>query len=129
MSDQQICVRCVLDSSVPGIRFDMNGVCNFCHMHDRLEKTYELNEANKRKLDRLLEKIKNSGRGEKYDCIVGVSGGRDSTYCLYKAKELGLRPLAVCVNNGWHASVAQENVRKVVGALGVDLKVITTDWE
>jgi hypothetical protein len=98
-------------------------------MHDRLEKTYELNEANKRKFAKLLEKIKDSGSGRKYDCIVGVSGGRDSTYCLYKAKELGLRPLAVCVNNGWHAGVARDNVRKVVEALGVDLKVINNDWK
>ncbi len=129
MSEQQTCVRCVLDSTVPGVRFDENGVCSYCHMHDRLAKTYELSESNKRKFSQLLEKIKDTGKGKKYDCIVGISGGRDSTYCLYKAKELGLRPLAVSVNNGWHASVAQENVRKVVEALDVDLKVITTDWQ
>jgi N-acetyl sugar amidotransferase len=129
MIEQQICARCVLDSSVPRIRFDENGVCNYCHMHDRLAKKYELTESNKRRFERLLEKIKASGKGGKYDCVVGVSGGRDSTYCLYMAKKLGLRPLAVCVDNGWHASIAQENVRKVVEGLKVDLKVVGTDWQ
>ena len=129
MTDKQICTRCVLDSGVPGIRFDEDGVCNYCHMHDRLAEKYELSEANQRKFEKLLAKIRASGKGRKYDSIVGISGGRDSTYCLYKAKELGLRPLAVCVDNGWHAAVAQENVRKVVEALNVDLKVVKTDWQ
>jgi N-acetyl sugar amidotransferase len=129
MTEGQVCTRCVLDSGVPGIRFDENGVCNYCHMHDRLARKYELNETNKRRFEKLLAKIRASGQGKKYDCIVGVSGGRDSTYCLYRAKELGLRPLAVCVDNGWHASVAQENVRKVVEKLNVDLRTVKNDWE
>jgi N-acetyl sugar amidotransferase len=123
------CSRCVLDSSVPSIRFDENGVCNYCDLHDRLEAKYALNEANRARFNRLLEKVRSRGEGKRYDCIVGLSGGTDSTYCLYTVSRLGLRPLAVHMDNGWVSEGARDNIAKAVTKLGVDLKTVTPDWE
>jgi len=125
----QICARCILDSSIPGIRFDDEGICNYCKIHDEMEKKYPLNEMGQQKFNQLLAKIKAEGKGKRYDCIVGVSGGTDSTYCLYMAKKLGLRPLAVHFDNGWDTDIAVDNIKNAVTKLGVDLRTITCDWE
>lgn len=126
-NNQTICKRCICDISIPGIIFDDEGVCNFCRAHDQLEKEYPLNEAGKQKLNRLVEKIKAKGKNKKYDCVIGVSGGADSTYCLYTAKKLGLRPLAVHLDNHWDTDVAVNNIEKAVEALNIDLKTIKCD--
>lgn len=125
----QMCSRCIFDSRVPGIRFDENGVCTYCKIHDALEKVYPLNESGKRKLEILIQKIKKNGQGKKYDCIVGVSGGRDSTYTLHMAKKLGLRPLAVHFDNGWNSEIAVNNIHKAVTKLDVDLYTVVADWD
>lgn len=78
--EYQICARCVMDTTVPNIRFDDDGVCQFCHIHDELEKSYPLGEKGKHTLDEIVTEIKSAGRGKPYDCVCGVSGGRDSTY-------------------------------------------------
>ena len=129
VSKQRVCSRCISDSSIPGIRFDDRGICNFCKAHDELEKRCPLNELGQQKLDRLLGKIKAKGKGRKYDCVIGFSGGTDSTYLLYMAKKLGLRPLAVHFDNGWDTDIAINNMEKAVAKLGVDLKTVTCDWE
>ena len=77
------------------IKFDKNGECTYCKIHDMLERRRPLDENAPKRLKKLVEEIKKRGKNKKYDCIVGVSGGRDSTYALYMAKKLGLRPLAV----------------------------------
>lgn len=128
-NNRKICSRCISDTSIPGIRFDERGVCNFCEAHDELEKQFPLDESGQQRLNQILDKIKSKGRNKKHDCIIGVSGGTDSTYCLYLAKELGLRPLAVHLDNGWDSDIAVNNIKKAVTKLGVDLKTVTCDWE
>ena len=118
-----------MDSTVPGISFDEQGICNHCRMHDNIDKQYPINEQTEKKLAKLISKIKQKGKNSKYDVLVGLSGGIDSTYCLYLAKKLGLRPLAFNYDNGWVADVARENINNAVNKLQVDLKVVKPDWE
>lgn len=129
INSRKICSRCISDTSIPGIRFDNRGICNFCKAHDELGKQFPLNESGQRKLNKLLDRIKTKGKNKKYDCIAGVSGGTDSTYCLYVAKKLGLRPLAVHLDNGWDSEIAVNNMQKTTAELGVDLRTITCDWD
>ena len=129
MDSKPICSRCILDLSVPDIKFDENGVCNHCRLHDKLDQRYPLNEEGRRQLQQIVEKIKKSGRGKPYDCVVGVSGGRDTMYCLYMTKQLGLRPLAVHFDNGWDSEIAKSNLSKVLNKLDVDLHTVVADWE
>lgn len=128
-SKQRICSRCIMDTTVPGIQFDEQGVCNFCKIHDEMEKEFPLNELGQRKLEQLLSKIKAQGKNRKYDCIIGISGGTDSTYCLYMAKKFGLRPLAVHLDNRWDSEIAKNNMEKAVVKLNIDLKTVKCDWE
>lgn len=126
----QICTRCIMDTSDPDITFDDNGVCDHCYDYEAQAKsmlwdTRQMQE----KLPALIDKIKASGRGKEYDCIIGVSGGVDSTYVAYKVKELGLRPLAVHMDNGWNSALAVTNIHKVLNKLGIDLYTEVLDWE
>ncbi len=123
------CVRCVQDITVPGIEFDANGVCNFCHSHDELTSIFPNDERGQQFLDKLFDKIRKDGKDKPYDCIVGISGGRDSTYLLWCCVKLwNLRPLAVHFNDGFDNPVAGENMLKAVEKLGVKLITITSDW-
>lgn len=129
ISPLQECTRCVQDSTVPGITFDSNGVCNFCHSHDELTRIFPNDERGKQFLDKLFRKIKKDGAGKDYDCVVGISGGRDSIYLLWCCvKVWGLRPLAVHFNDGFDNPVAGENMLKAVEKLGVKLITVTSDW-
>jgi N-acetyl sugar amidotransferase len=126
----QICVRCLMDETVPGVQFDRNGICNHCHIHDKLEEVYPLGEEGKRRIHRIADQIRKDGKGNKYDCVVGVSGGRDTSYCLYVAvRELGLRPLAAHFDNGWDSDIAKSNLRKLCNSLDVDLHTTIADWD
>jgi len=129
METDRVCSRCISDSGIPGIKFDDNGVCNYCYTHNELDKQFPLDEIGQQMLNRLIEKIEENGSGKEYNCIVGVSGGRDSTYTLYQAKKLGLRTLAVHFDNGWNSEIAVDNIKKVTEALGVDLHTVVVDWE
>lgn len=129
MTTYQQCTRCIFDTSIPGVSFDEQGVCNFCKIHDVLDKIYPLSSDGKQQFDKLIEKIKRDGKNKKYDCVVGISGGRDSTYTLYLAKKLGLRPLAVHFDNGWNSTIAVTNIKNIVSKLGVDLYTTVADWE
>jgi len=125
----QICTRCIMDSSVPGIRFDAQGVCNYCHIHDRLLAEFPIGEEGACILQNIAARIRKAGKGRKYDCVVGVSGGRDTSYCLYYTKEImNLRPLAVHFDNGWDSETAKTNLSRVCDALDVDLHTIIMDW-
>ena len=122
------CTRCLYDETVPGITFDEQGVCNYCHMHDRLEQEDPTGEEGQKRLQALADKIRYEGRRNKlYDVIVGVSGGCDSSYMLYLAKQLGLRPLAVHFDNTWDSTVAVENIHDVLEKLDVDLYTYVVD--
>jgi N-acetyl sugar amidotransferase len=121
-SGLQICSRCIYDERVDSIQFDADGVCNYCNQIDRLKSEFgtgtQHGEAN---LMRIVEEVRRAGKNKKYDCVIGVSGGTDSSYMVYLAKEWGLRPLAVHYDNTWNSAIATENIRKVLGALDIDL--------
>ncbi|RXK04032.1 LPS biosynthesis protein [Arcobacter sp. CECT 8989] len=118
----KVCSRCIYDERVASIEFDENGVCNYCHQVDKLVKEYGTGqEKGKKEFFEIINKIKKAGKNKKYDCIIGVSGGTDSSYMLYLAKKWGLRPLAVHYDNTWNTAIATENIRKVLTALDVDL--------
>lgn len=123
----QICSRCVYDETVPKITFDSDGVCNYCHIHDELVARYPLGEDGQRCLEKLAQDIKKSARGKKYDCIVGVSGGCDSSYLVIRLVELGLKPLAVHFDNTWNSPIATQNIYNVLNKLGVDLYTYVVD--
>jgi N-acetyl sugar amidotransferase len=121
------CTRCLYDETVPNIIFDDDGVCNYCYIHDQLNQEYPTGEEGRQKLAAIAERIKKAGRGKKYDVIVGVSGGCDSSYMLYLAVKLGLRPLAVHFDNTWNSTVAVENIHDVLKKLDVDLYTYVVD--
>lgn len=127
----KICSRCIYDNkNVPDIQFDNEGVCNYCHTIDDLIEQYGTGqEKGIQKFDEILEEIKRHGKGKKYDCIVGVSGGTDSSYMLVKAIEWGLRPLAVHYDNTWNTAIATENIRKITEKLDVDLYTLVVNNE
>jgi N-acetyl sugar amidotransferase len=118
----RICNRCIYDSNTPGISFDEQGICNYCRQIEGLEKTFGTGtpRGDKALMD-IIEEIKRSGKNKKYDCVIGVSGGTDSSYMMLKAIEWGLRPLAVHYDNTWNSAVATENIRKVTNKLNIDL--------
>lgn len=125
----QRCTRCIMDTTAPGISFSTTGSCNFCDLHDRLERAFPLGEAGLRNVQRLAADMRRAGRGRRYDCVLGVSGGRDSSYTLwYCVTQLKLRPLAVHFNDGFGNPVAGENMVRACQRLGVELRTITSDW-
>jgi N-acetyl sugar amidotransferase len=121
------CSRCLYDETVPGITFDTQGVCGYCHMHDRLEKEYPTGAEGARRLQELVNEIRRQGRGKKYDVIVGVSGGCDSSFMLHQTVKLGLRPLAAHFDNTWDSTVAVENIQAILRKLDVDLYTYVVD--
>ena len=124
------CKRCVMDSSVNDIFFDSNGFCNYCHeLIDLINQKKILGHNEYSLLPNKIREIKNASLGKKYDCIIGVSGGVDSSYVLVKAIEFGLKPLAVHMDNGWNSELAQNNISNLVQKLGVDLYTHVIDWE
>lgn len=124
----RICSRCIYDERVNGISFDDHGVCNYCHQVDRLKVEFgTASRVGEAKLEAIIEEIKAAGRGKPYDCVIGVSGGTDSSYMVYLAKQWGLRPLAVHYDNTWNSAIATENIRKVLSALDVDLYTHVVD--
>ena len=115
----QICSRCVLDTSAPHITFDEYGVCNYCHHYDRVAQRHLTKGP--QELDTITATIKTKRQGHKYDALLGVSGGVDSSYVAYLAKHLKLRLLLVHLDNGWDDPIATENVRKLLDYTGYDL--------
>ena len=112
------------------ITFDDEGICNHCHLYREVSKDrlmYQGKENNE--LVRIADEIKQKGRGKDYDCIIGLSGGVDSTYVAYLSKELGLRPLAVHLDNGWNSELAVINIQNVLDALGLDLYTYVINWK
>lgn len=129
-SEYRICARCLMDTTDPNIVFDENGVCNHCHDHDRLMKQKVVTgKAGEEHLQKLVDEMKRNGRGKPYDCLIGVSGGVDSTYVAYLVKKMGLRPLAVHMDNGWDSELAVKNIEETLKRLGIDLHTEVLDWE
>lgn len=124
------CNRCVMDTTAKNIKFDKNGICNFCteFLSRSSHIILEDSGGKKERLKSLISSVKKTGRGKPYDCVVGVSGGVDSSCTLVKVKELGLRPLAVHMDNGWNSELAQNNIANMVRNLDVDLYTYVIDW-
>lgn len=130
MKLNQICSRCVMDKDTPEIVFNSNNICNFCS--EFLDRNHEFihvsNEKKKLEFDMLINNIKNSGKNKKYDCVIGVSGGVDSSWVLINAVKNGLRPLAVHMDNGWNSELAQNNISNLLESLNIDLHTHVIDW-
>ena len=105
----RMCARCVMDTTDPDITFDENGFCNHCTRYFASLKKGPTPEEMQARLSRLVAKIKADGKGREYDCILGLSGGCDSSYCAFKVVELGLRPLTVHFDGGWNAENSPEH--------------------
>lgn len=124
----KICTRCIYDERVPKIVFNADGVCNYCIQSDNLKRDYNTgNDIGEKYFQDIVEQIKIDGKGKKYDCVVGVSGGVDSSFMVHMCVELGLRPLAVHYDNTWDTAIATENIRKILAKLNVDLYTHVVD--
>jgi N-acetyl sugar amidotransferase len=123
----EICAKCIYDQRTPNIIFDDNGICNYCKQVERLNDQYQPGKEGQKKLQQIIDEIKSHGAKKKYDCVIGVSGGTDSSYLLCKAKEWGLRPLAVHYDNTWNTSISTENIRKVTRFTKTDLWTYVID--
>ncbi|MDO8368153.1 MAG: N-acetyl sugar amidotransferase [Saprospiraceae bacterium] len=124
------CKQCVMDSiGNPEIRLDAQGICNYCHEYREKEAIRLLKSPEREKaLNALVARIKKAGEGKPYDCLIGVSGGVDSTFTAYFVKKLGLRPLAVHFDNGWNSELAVHNIQKVLENLDIDLFTYVVNW-
>ena len=126
---QVICAKCVMDTTDPDIQFDEEGICNHCRSYDRIIKEAVVTgEEGLRKVQAIVENIKKEGANKEYDCIIGVSGGVDSTYVAYRVKEFGLRPLAVHLDNGWNSELAVKNIENTLTKLDIELYTHVIDW-
>lgn len=123
------CIRCIMDTTDPDIKFDDRGVCNHCLRYERVARERIIPAPQRQQhLDALLRDIRDAGRGKPYDCVIGVSGGVDSTYVAWLVKQLGLRPLAVHLDNGWNSELAVSNIEKTLKKLDIDLYTHVIDW-
>lgn len=129
--EYQVCSNCVMDTTDSMITFDEKGVCDHCHtFYTKVLPNWHTNEQGRRDLDKLVAKIKQAGAGLDFDCIIGMSGGIDSSYLTYLAKKkLGLRPLVFHVDAGWNSQEAVNNIEKLIDNLGLDLYTEVIDWE
>ena len=126
----QVCTCCVMDTSDEDIVFDENGVCMRCNEYkERILPDWNYGKGHEKELESLISKIKESGKGKQYDCILGLSGGLDSSYMLHLAvKEWGLRPFVFHIDAGWNLPVAEENIKRLTNKLGVELHIEKMDW-
>lgn len=123
------CTKCLMDTTDPEITFDGEGICNHCYeLKDIIEKSKSKDEKDKI-LEDTIKKIKLMGKNKKYDCIIGLSGGVDSSYLAYFVKQKGLKPLAVHFDNGWDSELAVYNIENIVKKLNIDLYTYVVNWE
>jgi len=127
----RVCANCVMDTSDPKITFDENGVCDHCNtFKKRVLPMWHPDERGARILEKKVDRIKRDGVGKDFDCIIGISGGVDSSYLTYVAKEkLGLRPLVFHVDGGWNSQIAVNNIEKLIDKLGLELFTEVIDWK
>jgi N-acetyl sugar amidotransferase len=129
MNSRQTCTHCVMDTSDSRISFDSAGVCDHCDtFYTKVKPNWCTDERGELELKALVEKIKRSGQGKDFDCIIGMSGGIDSSYLTYVATQLGLRPLVFHVDAGWNSQEAVNNIEKLVDELRLDLYTEVIDW-
>ena len=126
----QQCTRCVMDTSDPEIIFDELGHCNHCNSYFAETALHSYRgESSDRELEAIIRKMRKDGRGRKYDCLLGISGGADSCYAAYLLKQWGLRVLLVHMDNGWDSEVAVKNIKLITEKLGFDYQSFVLDWE
>ena len=118
------CRKCLLSDQISHVKIGEDYICNFCKNKSTINYEYS-----KPKLEKLLKKTKELNKSSQYDCIIGVSGGLDSSYLLMKACELGLKPLAVHMDNGWNTELAQNNIEKLIKNFDIDYETYIIDWE
>lgn len=126
----QMCSCCVMDTTDSMIVFDREGVCDHCITFNRVTlPSWDTGEKGRTELSRLVDKIKKEGQGKEFDCIIGMSGGIDSSYLTFIAKEvMGLRPLVFHVDAGWNSQIAVNNIERLVDGLELDLFTEVIDW-
>lgn len=131
MSGYKICSSCIMDTSDPNIGFDENNICDYCNnFKNFIKPSWDVGERGAKELQTISEKIKREGKNKDFDCIIGLSGGLDSSYLAYVAKEkLGLKPLLFHVDAGWNTDQAVGNIEKLVDGLGLDLYTEVINWE
>lgn len=129
--DYKICTNCIMDTSDSKITFDEHGVCDHCKtFYKKILPSWNFGRGHEEKLQQLIDKIKREGQGKDFDCIMGMSGGIDSSYLLYMMREkYNLRPLVFHVDGGWNAQLAVNNIERLVDGLGLDLYTEVIDWE
>ncbi len=127
----RICTNCIMDTSDPQITFDERGWCDYCrNFHENILPDWHPNDQGYKELMLFADKIKKEGKGKDFDCIVGLSGGLDSSYTAYVAKEImGLRPLLFHVDAGWNTQQAVSNIEKLIDGLGLELYTEVINWE
>lgn len=126
----RMCRRCVMDTTDPAITFDEEGVCSHCQRFElKIKPHWKPTPDGARELEAIVAAIKAEGQGKRYDCIIGLSGGVDSSYLAVKVVEWGLRPLVVHVDAGWNSELAVKNIEQIVTKLGLDLVTCVIDWE
>lgn len=127
----QVCTNCVMDTTDSKIIFDSNGVCDYCNSYkSEILTNWNPNRSNDEELQKIASIIKKEGQGKEYDCILGLSGGTDSSYLAYIAKEkMGLRPLIYTVDTGWNLNVAVENIERLVRQLNLDMYTEVVNWD
>lgn len=119
-----------MDTSDPEIVFDQSGQCNHCRAYaEKVTKLVYQGETSDRELEQIAERVRKAGKNSEYDCVIGVSGGIDSSYVGYVAKNLGLRPLAVHMDNGWNSEEAVKNIKRICNKLGIDYMSYVLNWE
>ena len=131
MMNYQICSNCVMDNTDSQISFDDSGVCDHCQtFYEKILPNWDTSEKGEEKLIKILDQIKKEGKNKDFDCIMGMSGGIDSSYLLYVMKEkFNLRPLVFHVDAGWNSQIAVNNIEKLIDGLGLDLYTEVIDWE
>ena len=131
MRPYQICTNCVMDTSDAMIRFDAAGRCDHCDtFYKHTLPNWPTGERARQLLEAMVQRIKQQGQGKDFDCIIGMSGGVDSSYLTYLAKEkMGLRPLVFHVDAGWNSDIAVHNIERIVDGLGLDLYTEVIDWD
>ena len=127
----QICSELVVDSTYPNISFDANGVSNiYNNFNENVIKYWQTGDEGQKKLEVMIKKLKHDGQGRDFDCLIGLSGGLDSSYMLHKVvKEFGLRPLVFHVDGGWNSELAVHNINVLVDKLGLDLYTEVINWQ
>lgn len=129
ISSTEMCSRCVITIDVPGADFDSEGICQYCRIHDDLNSQYELGPAGDAALADFVDRLKREGRGKQYDCVIGVSGGTDSSFLAHLLARKGVRMLAVHFDNTWNSPTATSNIYAVLGKLNIDLETYVVDNE